>query len=180
MTSILDRLIAWATAEKASEDDKPKVKPDAEAMSPKPLFKALRDEERMVYGFASVSHKSASEQVEDSHGDLITTKALRSLCHGLMKGQRAGKFDHQGLQKTEIVEGLVFDADLWKAMGDYFEQTGVCTPEQAAVFKGMTFEGLLTGFHCADDAVWDLAKNSDFELSIGAERAAVQDLPANG
>lgn len=140
------------------------------------IFKATRDEERMVYGFASVSVGKAGEMVEDSHGDLITTKALRSLARGMAKGQRAGKFDHAGVKKTDIVEQLVFDADLWKALGQYFEDTGVLTPDKAEVFKQMTFEGLLQGFHVADDETWALAKDSEFELSIGASSASVRTL----
>jgi hypothetical protein len=158
----------------------------APAAPPAPIFKVAREEERMVYGFASVSMAETTKfetqdgHVVDSHDDLITTKALRSLARGIAMGQRAGKFDHKGAKKTEIVEQVVFDADLWKAMGQYFEDTGVCTPEQAAVFKAMTFEGLLQGFYVEDDAVWQMAKDSEFELSIGAERAAVRSLTDAG
>ena len=138
------------------------------------IFK--RDEEcRMVYGFASVS-LTEKGHVVDSHEDMITTKALRSLCHGLVKTSRAGKFDHKGMKKSDIVEAMVFDADVWRGMGEYFEAMGVLTPEQASVFKGMKFEGLLAGFHCPDDEVWAIAKDTEFELSIGAEIAYVEDI----
>lgn len=142
------------------------------------IFKT--DEEcRLVYGWASVSI-AKGEQVKDSHRHKITTKALRQLCHGIMRGQRAGKFDHQGLKKTDIVEGMVFDADVWGAMGDYFERIGELTKAQADVFRGMKFEGFMAGFHCEDDGVWEMAKARDFELSIGAEEATLRELNEHG
>lgn len=133
------------------------------------------DEDRMVYGFASVS-LTKDGHVEDSHKDLILTKALRSLCHGLMKGQRAGKINHVGAKKTEIVEGLVFTPDLWKALGDYLHKVGEIDEAGAAVFKSIKLEGLFTGFHVEDDALWKWAQEHDFELSIGAEEASVMEL----
>lgn len=177
MPSLKDRLGKALVDALFGDELEKAASPPAPKEGAKPVFKATRDEERMVYGFASVSKTAAGADVEDSHGDLITTKALRNLCRGLMKGQRAGKFDHQGAKKTDICEALVFDADLWKALGQYFEDTGVLPPEKAEVIKSLTFEGLLTGFHVEDDATWQLAKDSDFELSIGAERASVRDLP---
>lgn len=160
--------------------------PPAKPAAPTSIFKVVNEESRMVYGFASVSVAPTAKvetqdgQVVDSHKDLITTKALRSLAHGLIKGQRAGKIDHKGLKRSDIVEQMVFDTDLWKALGGYFQDMGVLTPAQAQVFKDIQFEGLLMGFHVADDETWALAKDSEFELSIGASRAFVQDIPDAG
>ncbi len=112
----------------------------------------------------------------DSHRHKITTKALRQLCHGLFRGQRQGKFNHMGVKKTDIVEGMVFDADVWSSMGDYFERIGELTKAEADVFRNMKFEGLVTGFHVEDDSLWEMAKSGDFELSIGAEEATLQEL----
>lgn len=133
------------------------------------------EEDRMVYGFASVSI-SKGDAVVDSHKHEITTKSLRKLCHGLIKGSRAGKFDHAGDQKTEIVEAMVFDTDIWKSMGDYFEAIGELDTAKADVFRNMKFEGLMTGFYCATDESWVVAKNVDFELSIGCEEGTLQEL----
>lgn len=146
----------------------------AEERAPTGIIKA-DDESRMVYGFASVS-VTKDGAVIDSHKHEITTKALRTLCRGLMKGQRAGKLNHMGTKKTEIVEGLVFDADVWKGMADYFEAIGELDKAQADVFRAMKFEGLLTGFHCEDDKMWEFAKSQDFELSIGASEAHLLEL----
>jgi hypothetical protein len=151
------------------------------ASSPPPVGAIIKTDEecRLVYGWASVSI-SKGDHVVDSHRHKIATKALRQLCHGLMRGQRQGKFDHKGLKKTDIVEAMVFDKDVWAAMGDYFEKTGELTKEQADVFRDMKFEGLLAGFHCEDDSVWQLAKDADFELSIGAEEGTLMELGTNG
>jgi hypothetical protein len=142
------------------------------------VFKMLGVEDRMVYGFASVSI-AKGESVVDSHKHEITTKALRTLAHGLIKGQRAGKLNHSGEQTSEILEAFVFDADVWQGLGDYFEEIGEISKAEADVFRKMTFEGLMTGFHCADDAIWAFAKNNDFELSIGAEEGILVELAPN-
>ncbi len=153
----LDGKVDFATAEKATG-----------------VFKT-DDECRLVYGWANVS-VSKGLDVVDSHRHKITTKALRQLCHGLFRGQRQGKFNHMGVKKTDIVEGMVFDADVWSSMGDYFERIGELTKAEADVFRNMKFEGLVTGFHVEDDSLWEMAKSGDFELSIGAEEATLQEL----
>jgi hypothetical protein len=139
--------------------------------TPEPnISRVLRsgDEERMVYGWASVS-KINGENVVDSHRDEITTDALLTLTHEIIKGSRAGKFDHAGAKKSEIVEGLVFRPEIWAGIADTLEAAGALTKAEAAVVRKIEFEGALLGFHCADDDVWDVAKASDFELSIGCD-----------
>jgi hypothetical protein len=133
------------------------------------------DEDRMVYGFASVS-LTKNGMVVDSHGHEIDTRALRRLCHGLFRSQRAGKLLHQGEKATDIVEGVVFTPSLWKAIGEYLQNIGEIDAAGAEVFKSLEFEGLLTGFFVEDDALWEFAKTHDFELSIGAEEGLLVEL----
>lgn len=133
------------------------------------------DEDRMVYGWASVS-KTKQGAVVDSHKHEITTKAIRKLMHGVIAGQRAGKLLHQGAKKTDIVESLVFTPELWKGIGDYLAAAGEITAEQAQVFHQIQLEGALTGFHVGDDDLWAAVKANDFELSIGVEEATLENL----
>lgn len=116
------------------------------------------DEQRIAWGWASVStHKG--EDVTDLHQEEITTRALYKMAHGLIRGARAGLFDHQGMACNEIVEAMVFCKERQKALGIDLGQ-----------------EGLLISMHVPDDNNWELVKSGDWMFSIGA-RAIVTTLP---
>lgn len=79
-----------------------------------------------LYGFASVAVTADGEVVEDFHKHEITPDAQRDLLAGLMRGARQGNIDHdEDDMNGEILEGIVFDDDLWKALEPYWGQTGL-------------------------------------------------------
>jgi hypothetical protein len=106
------------------------------------------DEERLVWGWASVS-TVGGELLEDMDGHKITTGAQRQFLHQIMCGQRAGKFDHEGEVCNEVVEGIVLDHDLQKALG---------------IDLGM--EGMLICTHVPDDKNWEDVKKGNWMYSI--------------
>lgn len=111
------------------------------------LFKT-DDELQIVYGWASVSTINGVE-VEDLQGDTITVKAQREWFHDLVRGQRAGTFEHEGDFCNEVVEGLVLDHALQKSLG---------------IDLGM--EGLIVGTYVPDPANWAKVKTGDWMYSI--------------
>ena len=113
------------------------------------VVKAL-DEDHIAYGWASVSHVNGVEYF-DLGGDAITAKAQRQLCHDLIRKTRDSKWEHQGEASNEIVEAIVFDKALQKALG-----------------IDLGREGLFVGIHIPDEAGWEKAKSGDWELSIAA------------
>lgn len=106
------------------------------------------DEERLAWGWASVS-TIKGEFLKDLQDDTITTKAQRQWLHSLMKGQRIGKMDHAGDAIAEVVEGLVFDAELQAALG---------------IDLGM--EGVLTCTHYICEKTWSMVKTGEWMHSI--------------
>lgn len=110
-------------------------------------FKA-NEEEKLAYGWASVSTING-EFVEDLQGDTITTKAQREWLHSLIKGQRAGKMEHEGEPVGEIVEGIVLDKAMQDALG---------------IDLGM--EGCLVGTHYTCEKTWDMVKTGNWMYSI--------------
>jgi hypothetical protein len=120
------------------------------------LFKSV-DEEHLVYGWASVSTVKGA-LVEDLQGDTITVKAQREFAHSLMRGQREGKFEHMGKSVNEVVEILVLDADLQKALG---------------IDLGM--EGMIAGTYVPDPQDWELVKSGDWMYSIAGTVIVLED-----
>ncbi len=114
------------------------------------------DEEQIAYGWASVSILKGA-LLEDLHEEGITTQALKQLCHGLIRGQRAGKFNHVGTVKADIVEALVITKELMDAI------CKSCKVEPVDLGR----EGLFIGMHVPDPADWAIAKTMDM-FSIGA------------
>lgn len=114
------------------------------------------EEQRIAWGWASVSLKSG-EEVVDAHNERITTKALYDMAHGLISGTRAGNFDHVGETRGEIIEAMVFCAERQKALGIDLGQ-----------------EGLLIAMRFPDDKDWELVKSGDWMFSIEA-RAIIEE-----
>lgn len=122
------------------------------------VFKA-NDEEQIIYGIASVSTVKG-ELLEDLHGEGFTTKALREFTHDIIRGQRAGKFDHEGPACNEVVEALVLSDDMQKALG-----------------IDLGFEPLLIGMHVPDEKNWTEVKKGDWMFSIAGTMWFYEDEP---
>lgn len=111
--------------------------------------KAAAGAERQVF-YAWASKSTVGGKVyRDLGGDEITTDALHDFTHQIMKSTRASKWEHAGDACNEIVEAMVFDHVLQKALG-----------------IDLGFEGVLVGIHIPGTQHWELAKSGEWELSI--------------
>ena len=119
-------------------------------------FVFAEPERRLAYGWASVSTANG-EVVEDFEGDTIDNNALHELAHHITRGTRAGDFEHDGVHCNEIVECIVMDKALQKALG-----------------IDLGREGVLIGTHIPGDEEWAKAQNGDWEHSIEAEATVVE------
>lgn len=111
------------------------------------VFK-FKEEEKLAWGWASVATVGGVD-VEDLQGDTITTKAQREWLHSMFRGKRAGLMEHDGEAVAELVEGIVFDADVQKALG---------------IDLGM--EGIFTCTHYTCEKTWALVKSGKWMHSI--------------
>lgn len=75
----------------------------------------IDEEERIVYGFASVSENEGG-LVTDRQGDQIETKEMVRAAHDFIR-KRQGKVMHAGKCVGEVVESLVLRPELQKALG---------------------------------------------------------------
>ena len=105
----------------------------------------------MVYGWITVSHADG-EEVADYEGDIVETDALHDLAHLIVKGQRDGKFEHDGDVVSEVRECIVLDKALQDALG-----------------IDLGKEGVLIGQYFEDDDSWNKAKTGTWEMSMAVE-----------
>lgn len=120
------------------------------------------DEQQIVMGIASVS-TVGGELVEDLHGDRVTSQALVEFNHDILKNARAGKFEHEGAVRTEVVAGLVLTEDWQKSLG-----------------IDLGFEPYLVEIHVPDPKDWAEVKTGDWELSVAGRLWHYEEAGANG
>lgn len=123
-------------------------------------IKKTNDEERMVYGFASVADDGSGTLI-DRQGDMISEAELVKAAHRFMKTAREGKVMHEGQPKAEIVESMVLRPDVAKALGvEDFKKTA-----------------WVIGMKVYDDDTWERVKKGELKaFSIGGKgrRKSVQ------
>lgn len=106
------------------------------------------DAHRMVVGFASVSTLKG-QLVEDLAGDFITTETLTEFSREIVRGARAGKFDHQGKACNEVVQTFCLSDDIQKSLG-----------------IDLGCEPLLIEMHVPNDEDWSRVKSGEWSFSI--------------
>ena len=112
----------------------------------------LDEEERIVYGWASVIEEKGAPVV-DLQGDIIPEAVLRSAAHDFIEDTRAGKVMHVGTKKGRIVESIVLTKDLQKALGIDLQKVG-----------------WLIGYKVDDAETWAKVKSGDLKMfSIGGQ-----------
>lgn len=124
-----------------------------------PLLK-VDDEQRMVWGWASVATKQG-ETVIDKQGDIVEVGELLEAAHEFMVSYRKSKEMHAGKAVGTVVESMVFTKALQGALG-----------------IDLGLEGWLIGVKVHDDDVWAEVKKGTYRaFSIGgtAERHEVTD-----
>ena len=104
---------------------------------------------QVAYGWASVS-VDGGEPVIDHQGDVIETTELRKALHEYMRGDRAAKVNHEGEPVGDVVEAIIIDAEIAKALGAPADK-----------------EGMFVGMHFPDPAVWARVESGELpEFSI--------------
>lgn len=109
------------------------------------------DEQRIVWGWASVTTERGTPVV-DTQGDIISTEVMQKAAHRFMVG-RVSKSMHRGRQTGEVVDSIMFTAELQKALG-----------------IDLGREGWFVGVKVHDDATWAKVKDGTFTgFSIGGK-----------
>lgn len=116
------------------------------------------DEQRMVYGWASVVTEKG-EPVVDRQGDVIETDTLVKAVNDFMEHVRVGKAMHTGEQVGVVVHSLPITKEIGDALGIHSDR-----------------EGWVVAYKVYDDAVWDMVKSGELAaFSIGG-RAMKQEI----
>lgn len=112
---------------------------------------------QILYGWGSVATKDG-ESVKDYVDDEVSIDALHDLAHLVVKGARQGALEHTANDSGEIVEALVFDKALCKALSA-FSLNGPIELDREAVLIGM---------HYSDPKDWEEVQAEDWEFSFNA------------
>ena len=108
------------------------------------------DEQRMVYGWASVVTEKG-EAVVDRQGDVIEPETLVKAVNNFMEHVRVGKAMHTGEQVGVVVHSLPITKEIGDALGIHSDR-----------------EGWVVAYKVYDDAVWDMVKSGELAaFSIG-------------
>ncbi len=108
------------------------------------------DEQRMVYGWASVVTEDG-EPVVDRQGDVIEADTLVKAVNEFMEHVRVGKAMHTGEQVGVVVHSLPITKEIGDALGIQSDR-----------------EGWVVAYKVYDDAVWDMVKSGELAaFSIG-------------
>ena len=115
------------------------------------------DEQRMVYGWASVVTEDG-EPVVDRQGDVIEADTLVKAVNDFMEHVRVGKAMHTGEQVGVVVHSLPITKEIGEALGIQSNR-----------------EGWVVAYKVFDDTVWEQVKSGELAaFSIGG-RAVKED-----
>lgn len=116
------------------------------------------DEQRMVYGWASVVTEKG-EPVVDRQGDVIRADTLVKAVNEFMEHVRVGKAMHTGSQVGVVVHSLPITKEIGEALGIQSDR-----------------EGWVVAYKVFDDSVWAMVKSGELAaFSIGG-RAVKEEL----
>lgn len=116
------------------------------------VIEKMREDQRIVYGWASVSEQNG-QLVTDAHGDTIDTQELVAAAHNFMKQSRVGKAMHTGRPIAEVVESVVFTPELQQQLGIDLQKSG-----------------WFIGVQVHDAGVWERVKKGELRaFSIGGQ-----------
>ncbi len=118
------------------------------------------DEQRMVYGWASVITEKG-EPVVDRQSDVIEADTLVKAVNKFMENVRVGKMMHTGEQVGQVVHSMPITKEIGESLGITSDR-----------------EGWIVSLKVFDDEVWDLVKSGQLTaFSIGgkAKRKVIDD-----
>lgn len=120
------------------------------------IAKASGDDQRMVYGWASVCTK-AGDSIVDSQDDVIDEDEIESAASEFMTSVRTAKAMHRGGKVGEVIHSLPLTDAIAKALGLESDR-----------------RGWIVGVKVHDDAVWKRVKAGELRsFSIGGEAMRV-------
>lgn len=113
--------------------------------------KVLKAEERLVFGWASMSTDSSGQQIVDSEGDAIPIDELERAAYEFVFENRPGGEMHDKIGGAILIESVVFTQRKLELLG----------VENVPL-------GWWVGFKIVDDALWDKIKSGTYAMfSIG-------------
>lgn len=74
------------------------------------------DDKQIAYGWASI-FEVGGKPVVDRQGDMISAEEIRKTAHSFVQHSRVAKVLHEGDATGTIVESMVLDRDVQKALG---------------------------------------------------------------
>jgi hypothetical protein len=119
------------------------------------LIQKSDDDERLVFGFAYISHDETGEPIVDQEGDFIpTVEELEKAAYDFMLDHRTGDIWHNEVVVAKCVESVVFTKEKLEAWG---------------VPEGTLPQGAWwCGWKVIDDTVWKMVKDGKLAaFSIG-------------
>lgn len=115
------------------------------------LFK-FDDEQRMVYGWASVVTEKGVPVI-DRQGDVIEPETLVKAVNNFMEHVRVGKAMHEGDQVGVVVHSFPITKELGDSLGIHSDR-----------------EGWIVAYKVYDDNVWKMVKSGELAaFSIGGK-----------
>lgn len=129
-----------------------------------PLLIEKRDEEqRLAFGWASVSVRTDGGTVQDLQDDVIDIEDLEAAAYEFVIQYREGGEMHERGGVATLVESVVFSKEKQRAMG---------------LSEGVLPEGWWIGFKVTDPDVWQKVKDgtySMFSIEGGARRVPMDE-----
>lgn len=109
------------------------------------------EEERLVFGWASVAQRTDGETVVDWQDDIVDISELEQAAYDFVQFYREGSEMHErgGFDVAVVVESMVF------------------TPEKMALLnitEGTIPCGWWVGFRVTDDEVWEKVKDGTYRM----------------
>ena len=111
------------------------------------------DDQRLVFGWASVAADRDGVPVVDSQGDVISISELERGAYNFVEFYREGGEMHERTGVARLVESMVFTPEKFAAMG---------------ISAGTLPYGWWLGFRVLDEDVWQKVKSGRYSMfSIG-------------
>lgn len=108
----------------------------------------IDEEQRLVYGWASVAASADGEPVIDSQGDIIDAADLEKAAHNFALDFREANSMHAGPVTGRLVESFV---------------SSPATLEKMGIPTGVLPTGWWVGFKIDDDTAWEGVKSGKFK-----------------
>lgn len=119
------------------------------------------EEERLVFGWASVVERTNGETVVDWQEDIVEMEELEAAAYDFVQFYREGSEMHErgGLDIGVVVESMVFTAEKMQLLG---------------IAEGTVPYGWWVGFRVIDDDVWEKVKDGTYRM-FSIEGSAIRE-----